>query len=777
MARAKCVVVASLVAICSAAIPRGMAFPAESPYFPETGRGAVHQRALDLTSGGVVLMVTLQPGYEDLSLLADLRLVRGVRTVVVYFTNGDATPSDRGTPAPVFTAAMRKEESVRAITLLDGTPYYLNIPDPGIVPSREILNLIWNPDTAVARIERVLRHFRPDAVIVGGDSRGDTVQSARQRVLAEYTLRAVRVAGDPAARPDTVKPGAWKVPRVFVESAWDSGRKETKFDAAHPVWKKSIRSIGQEAADSYESLNLQMSRWNRNGDRSYSRVYPAGGSKTKDILDGLPVVSPRLRSLASSLKTMASRSNRGIRSPRLSDANRMIDSLDRLLARNRNAIAPNDLRLLASWKNGLEKLRCSLLDVNVDFSASDSLVTNTQIFYLRIKDVSSRGAGMRDRIVFPAALDHTWGVNESLEAQFPLKAPEEFRILTPRQLDFVLPISQFGITQSTLRTRFSFLIMHQDSVRDHNFIYRQEVLLQPGPRRTFEILTPVIRALDGEPIIYRMLNISRDPYRGTFALSDSLAYPVSRAVFLPEKDFQLTDTLRLSLRHELPPGDTPIHLGLSGGGEMTVTARRFDVATPAGVSVGVLSAIPQSPVQTALDRIRVQWTRIGNDLSDLGKFSAILIDRDATAATPALFAQGSSLLAWVRSGGHLVVLSQSSTPNPAALLPGGMFSLAPQLPPTTPVRIDSTTLLALRPNALARADWDGWVVARSLCSVRPSADRKAVVLVRSSPDNIPLVVDLPEGKGRMTLVALDLESQLQNVHPGAHRFLANLLSP
>jgi hypothetical protein len=210
---------------------------------------------------------------------------------------------------------------------------------------------------------------------------------------------------------------------------------------------------------------------------------------------------------------------------------------------------------------------------------------------------------------------------------------------------------------------------------------------------------------------------------------------------------------------------------------MTVIARKFDVAIPPGIRVGVLSEIPQSPVHSALDRIRVPWSRIERDLPDLAEFSAILIDRDATVTTPALLAPGSKLLSWVRSGGHLVVLPQTSSPNAAALLPGAMFRLAPQLPSMTPVSLDSTASLAHQPNVLGNADWEGWVVARSLCSILPAADRKAVVLVRSTPGDLPLVVDLPEGKGRVTLVALDLESQLQNVHPGAHRFLANLLSP
>lgn len=83
-----------------------------SGYFPETGKAAIHQRALDLSSGAVVLQLVLQPGYEDLSLLARVRMDIGARAVVAYVTNGDATPGDNGGSAPVFVAAERRKSVV-----------------------------------------------------------------------------------------------------------------------------------------------------------------------------------------------------------------------------------------------------------------------------------------------------------------------------------------------------------------------------------------------------------------------------------------------------------------------------------------------------------------------------------------------------------------------------------------------------------------------------------------------------------------------------------------
>jgi GlcNAc-PI de-N-acetylase len=751
----------------------------QSPYFPETGKGAIHQRALDLGNEAVVLQIVLQPGYEDLSLLSYLRLEVGARVVVAYATNGETTPGDEGGTAPLFVAADRKEEAVRAMAHLGTTPYFLNLPDPGIMNSREDLRRFWNPDTAILRLSGAIRSYRPDVVIVAGDFRGDTVRSVRQTLLGDLTREAIRSVARDTAGVDAAKGKGWNVPRLYMESPPD-GRTDGKrtYDQPHRVWKKSCTTIGSEAAQEYRSLRYQMRAVIGRGDRRYSLVFSRGIANPRSMLDGLPMLGPGLSSIGGMIRKLVSREQRGIRTPFLSDVSKAIDTLDLILGHKGRSLPPESVRLLAAWKNGLEELRCSLLDVKVDFACSDSLVTINQLIFLRFQGFSSKSSGTKNWILFPGAIDHTWGINESIENRFAFEPPVEFRVITPSKMDMTIPLSQYGIWESSLRTRFSFLIYHQDSLRERSFFYRGEVRLRVGPRRTYELLTPIVRALDGEGVAYRLLNISRDPYAGTMSIVDSLAEPVSKRVSLPRKDYLLVDTLSLSLRKPLPPGDYPFLLSLSGGDTDRFIARSFEARVDSGAHVGLVSAIKGSPVAQGLNRLRVHWAWVDplEGRNDLSHFSTVVVDRDAVAAMEDRAELLQSIRRYVQEGGHLVVMPQLSAGTMgSALIPGFAYRRFPQLSPETPLTVDSTEALVRTPNVLEPSDWDTWVVARSFSSVVVPADRSVRRLVTGGNEGAPLIVEFPEGKGHITAVALDLESQLLNVHPGAHRLLANLV--
>jgi hypothetical protein len=57
-----------------------------------------------------------------------------------------------------------------------------------------------------------------------------------------------------------------------------------------------------------------------------------------------------------------------------------------------------------------------------------------------------------------------------------------------------------------------------------------------------------------------------------------------------------------------------------------------------------------------------------------------------------------------------------------------------------------------------------------------AAGETAVVPLRSAVDGNPLIVTAAAGQGKRTYVDLALSPQLMNVHAGAFRLLANLIS-
>jgi LmbE family N-acetylglucosaminyl deacetylase len=753
-----------------------------SSYFPETGKPAIHQRALDLSSSAVVLVVALQPGYEDLPLLACLRMAVGARVAVAYMTNGETTPSDDGGMAAELVAGERKEEAFSTASFLDVTTHFLNLPDPGIVGLREALTDIWGVDTLLARLRKTIRYFRPNVVLIEGDLRGDTVRSIRQQVVAEFVLKAIEAERETGSKPKEVTSARpWPDTRVFLESEGGKQKsKENMYDRLHPVWKKSYRAIASEAAKEYRSLKLQLDFWMQRGDRRYISEETHEIENLQRMLSGLPHVSPEVLTLGVAIQKVTTRNNGAVRAPILREVMRVIDTLDIYLARNRTSLTDSDLRLLAGWKNGLESLRCSLLDVRVSYAATDSLVSDRQLLYLKFDGLSSHFSQRGSKIYFPGAMDHKWGVNESVEYQFPFQAPQQFEILTPEHMDYTYPAGQFGIRQSAIRNRFSFLLVHNDSVRQRNFLYRGEVLLRAGPKRTFEVLTPVVRVVDGQPIIFRMTNISRDPFQGTLTIEDTLVKAVSKTVHLKGKDAVVVDSLKLIFSRPLAGGDYHMEISLAGETQGSFVARSFEARIDSQARIALVTGLDESPVAQGLDRLGLRWWRMhaaSIEPSTLKQATVILIDRDALAGLRGLPKSIHAIMAWVRSGGHVVVLPQNDVAEGGAwFFPGTLFRRSVQLPPNTAVHTDSADRLLSSPNVVSKDDWDGWLVARSECSVDVAAGREAHVIVSAAGRNLPLVVTLPEGKGQVTLVALDIVPQLINIHPGVHRLFANLLT-
>ena len=68
-------------------------------------------------------------------------------------------------------------------------------------------------------------------------------------------------------------------------------------------------------------------------------------------------------------------------------------------------------------------------------------------------------------------------------------------------------------------------------------------------------------------------------------------------------------------------------------------------------------------------------------------------------------------------------------------------------------------------------------MSRAMGSVQIKNGTGLHVAVRSPGTGAALLVNAPQGKGNVTFVALDLWSQLLNVHPGSYRLLANLVNP
>ena len=768
--------------LVSISIP-GSIWAQGSPYFPEAGKAAVYQRSLDLQNPSVVLSISLEPGFEDLATLAYLRLSRGASVISAYVTNGEATPSDINGEVPFRVAARRKDESFRAISYIGGQAYFLNLQDPGFISTREKLERYWNPDSLRAKLRSVIDKFSPDVILLNRDFRGEGGETLRQSLVQSVLLEVIQAKRDSGGvqgtRISRGKP-LGQVQRVLVDRGKSDETIRPNIELRHPLWKKSYRQVGLEAERFYPSLQGHLRAWHTGGERSYTCVYPASGGAIRTIEQGLSFNSPRLNNLSRTVADVAKLARATGTTSDLPMISVAIDSIDLALGRAAQGLTAGERRLLIGWKLRLENLRCSVLMVDVKFEVSESTVTQSQLFFLKFRTMKADITRGRTDIFFPSAGPNNWIIDESMERQFPFEVPKEYRILSPRQLEFDTPTYVFGIDRPTLATNLTFIIIHRDSLRERNFQFRREIPFRTAPRFSTEVLTPLVYGVPNERLIYRLTNFTRDGVYGETFVDDSVAFSDKKPFRLRSKDSSVLDTLTLQWREPLREGHHLIDLKVSGETEGRFVARRFDVAVDTTKRVGLITSLEGSPIEETLRRLRVSFEVLDSALlktTDLSRFDVIVLDRDVTALRKDINHEIPRLISWVRTGGHLSSFHQYlNTSGLAAFTQGLGFRYGPGLDPDSEVLVDSTHDFLLKPNKIQPSDWDGWIFARARGSIDVKDVEKVEMIVKSSQSNESLLVTIREGKGLISLVALDLSSQFLNIHPGAFRLFANLLS-
>jgi hypothetical protein len=82
----------------------------------------------------------------------------------------------------------------------------------------------------------------------------------------------------------------------------------------------------------------------------------------------------------------------------------------------------------------------------------------------------------------------------------------------------------------------------------------------------------------------------------------------------------------------------------------------------------------------------------------------------------------------------------------------------------------------LFPNALTAADWGDWLVSRSTDRIVTGAGVKTELIAGTKDHLRAFILRALSGRGYVTAVSLDLGHQLETLHSGACRIIANLLS-
>ncbi|MBC8180197.1 PIG-L family deacetylase [candidate division KSB1 bacterium] len=747
-------------------------------YFPETGKYALYQRSLDLKNNINVLSIATQPGKEDLTALAYLRLGKGATIVSAYVTNGESGESDIQAEYPHAIAAIRRNEAVDALSFLDGEVHFLNMPDIAAARDTDKVSRLWQPDTLIARLKKLIIISKPNIIFISpgwaSEEKNPLLQILRASLIKAVNQLSTKNKINAQSGPESDK--YWDVNRIFAARFEDQYLK-IPCDNIHPKWKKSFRTIGEEAALKYLSLKIQRDSWLNRGYPAYQLIYPEATENISQIDENLNEInSTNLRSIKKKITDLSETIIRGKTRGALKQLVAIKDSISIFLI-SRYMMHPSAREALFDWNSAIENLRNTLLGVEVKYTVSDTKLTARQLTFLSIDEVK----GLQDEgetEIFFSGTDQGWIINEAAQRKLPLKVNEQYRLVSPEIVNFNFPYGHQRIQSATEGTPYFFFIIH--NAKEKSFIYRGRINFSFGPKFVTEVLTPIVRMVPGEGVVVRLTNISRDGVADRIRVENELASSPESYFRLNTKESFLLDTLSITWNGNPEDGSYLIPVKISGIPVANFVARKFETQVDTLKKIGLISGLKNSPTQHALRRLNRNFSNIILDQSFsnmIDSLNILIIDRRALTLKPQLAQFKNTLDEFVNKGGHLLILAQDASSwktNP--LWRGIELKNTILCDETLPVDAVSSHDFLKTPNRITGESWDGWLFQRSYNIVTGSALEDAEIPVKAKQQNLPFIVTKKDGSGKRTYVDLALGHQFMNVNPGAFRLFANLIS-
>jgi len=220
--------------------------------------------------------------------------------------------------------------------------------------------------------------------------------------------------------------------------------------------------------------------------------------------------------------------------------------------------------------------------------------------------------------------------------------------------------------------------------------------------------------------------------------------------------------------------------------DATSRVRGVDVKIAPGLKVGYVMGVGDD-VPAGIAQLGAQVQMLNEqDLAaaDLKQFDAIMTGTRAYAVRDDLRTYNQRLLDYVKNGGNLIVLYNTPAefdPNQFAPFPGQLPRNAEEVSEEdSPVQILAATRPELTtPNAITKADFDGWVEQRG-SKFFSEWDKAYTPMIETHDQGQPPQrggwLTASYGQGHYTYFAYAFHRQLPYGVPGAYRLLANLLS-
>lgn len=760
----------------------------------ESGHVALVQAMRDAQNDRLIALVATHPDDEYVLPAAFLRIFYGYRIHVILVTRGEGGQNSTGPEITAELGSLRTIETEACARLLGFDVHYLDRPDAGYSRSaRETLDL-WGRDSTVRDFARALRVLRPDVVLT--THRPDE-SHGHDLAMLELLPDVIAAAADPRLELDGLDPVA--IERVF-RGAMASEREFLRLEV-DKVDADRGRSYRQIAYDALTRTHRSQAPF-RSLEEEFTeqqRFVSVGQTAILSLYEGLPDLFAELVATgaadAAHCLELQSRFERGLGDaahdrPRLvRTAFELLRRLDSLPVTTGSSLARRVLRR----KQALERIVVHAIGLVVDLRFDRPYAVAGETFTFSASVRSLEFATLRDlRCVTPEGLtilprpaapspNEPWLVSASLpvqehDASDPMTAVfGQERFALPLSIRLAFDVSLDGARVGAIEYPFDLPVRVVPAVQIE--VPRRLLIPDGTSESRFNVLVRrnTTRQVSGDLVVTVPAGVVVTPSRIPVDMSAETA-----------RDFQFL----LRTPQRLPEGFYPIRVGLGRWGAR-IPLRRVAVTTTPGLRVGLVEGVDDT-AGSVLEFLAVDLVRLTDrelQSRDLRVFDTILIDVRALGQRPAALASLSRLLEFAYTGGRLVVLYHkdqefNSADTGVRAYPEGLLLRVGRARVTREdapvVHLIPEHPLLNHPNRITPETWDGWVHERGLyfpdADAAPGYDR---LLRMSDPDEPAPDTSLlyaTTGSGEYVYCALALYRQMRNLHPGACRLFANLIS-
>jgi LmbE family N-acetylglucosaminyl deacetylase len=783
-----------------------------------------------LATTGRVLYIAAHPDDENTRLLAYLANARHLQVAYLSMTRGGGGQNLIGGEQGDLLDVIRSEELLAARRLDGAVQRFTRMRDFGYSKNAAETLKKWGHEEALADVVWVIRTFQPDVIITRFDE--TPPNHGHHTASAILAREAFAVAGDPKRFPEQLGRGvtAWKAKRIVHNFAsWrdqavprgalelDVGAYDTRFGMSYGELAALSRS--QHKSQGFGDAGER-------GPILEHFVHVAGQAARRDILDGVDISWRRLGGKARAYASAIAQAQRAL------DRERPDRALPALVRAHRALDALPEVPRVADARSSLERVIAAAAGLFVRAGAASPVGVPGSTVEVQVEVVARSPARVALRqVALPGAAPVT--VNKQLArnqvqmvpvtvrvpARAAVSAPywlastplagryqvaDRSLIGEPRGRPALTAAVQVAIGGRALRLEVPVVHVWTDQVhgeRSRAFLIAPPATVTPAREA---VLLPNRRAAD---VLVRV-RAAKAGLSGQVDLGLPAGWksaPAAHPVKLARPGDEAT--LRFSVVPPRRGGPVVVQPGIRIGGRRF--SYREDVIDYSHIPLQLVMAPARTrlvPLSLRVPRGTVGYVRgsgdsVAADLAhvgvpvvelddaallsgDLRRFSAIVLGIRAYNTRTALHAAHDRLMKFVAGGGTLVVQYNTSNRLSSIEGPVGPFPLEIGRDRVTDetaamVAVAPSHPVLRAPNAIAKADFAGWVQERGLYFAKTWDPHYKPIFRAADPGEAPLLgstLVARHGKGRYVYTGLAFFRQLPAGVPGAYRLFLNLLA-